>query len=120
MDTAKLAPKGLTITAEDVREGVVAVLSTYVSEPQFQGQTKERLGNPEVQGQVEAALRPAIEKWLLENRTSGEAIVQRISLAAKARAASRAASQAVSRKTAVSHRLNLPGKIGGLLVDGSG
>jgi DNA gyrase subunit B/topoisomerase-4 subunit B len=55
--------------------------------------------------------RPALERFLLENRTAGAQIVERIALAAKAREASRAAAQAVSRKTAVSHRLNLPGKL---------
>jgi DNA gyrase subunit B len=111
IDAAGIAPKGVNLTAEDIREGIVGVLSIYVHEPQFQGQTKERLGNPEVQNQVDAAIRPALETWLLENRTSGGAIVERIALAAKAREASRAASQAVSRKTAISHRLNLPGKL---------
>ena len=56
-------------------------------------------------------MRPALERFLLENRTAGAQIVERIALAAKAREASRAAAQAVSRKTAVSHRLNLPGKL---------
>ena len=111
MEAAGLEPKGISITAEDIREGMVGVLSIYIHEPQFQGQTKERLGNPEVQAQVDSAVRPALETFLLENRTSGAAIVERISLAAKAREASRAASQAVSRKTAISHRLNLPGKL---------
>jgi DNA gyrase subunit B/topoisomerase-4 subunit B len=111
MEAAGLAPKGVNITAEDIREGIVGVLSIYIHEPQFQGQTKERLGNPEVQNQVDSAIRPALETFLLENRTAGGAIVERISLAAKAREASRAASQAVSRKTAISHRLNLPGKL---------
>jgi DNA gyrase/topoisomerase IV subunit B len=80
-------------------------------EPQFQGQTKERLGNPEIQNQVDNAIRPALENFLLENKSAGASIVERIALAAKAREASRAASQAVSRKTAISHRLNLPGKL---------
>jgi DNA gyrase subunit B/topoisomerase-4 subunit B len=111
IETTDLAPKGVTLTAEDIREGVVGVLSLYVHEPQFQGQTKERLGSPEAQNQVDSAVRPALEKFLLENRTAGAAIVERIGLAAKAREASRAAAQAVSRKTAVSHRLNLPGKL---------
>jgi DNA gyrase subunit B len=111
MEQAGLEPKGVNITAEDIREGIVCVLSIYVREPQFQGQTKERLGNPEVQGQVDSAIRPALETFLLENRTTGAAIVERIALSAKAREASRAASQAVSRKTAISHRLNLPGKL---------
>jgi len=111
MERAGLEPKGVTLTADDIREGVVCVLSIYIQEPQFQGQTKERLGNPEVQAQVDSALRPALETFLLENRTAGASIVERIALAAKAREASRAASQAVSRKTAISHRLNLPGKL---------
>lgn len=111
MDAAGLAPKNLSITAEDIREGIVAVLSIYIHEPQFQGQTKERLGNPEAQQLVDSAIRPALETFLLENRTSGATIVERISLAARAREASRAAAQSVSRKTAISHRLNLPGKL---------
>jgi DNA gyrase subunit B len=111
MDVAGLEPKGVSITAEDIREGMVGVLSIYLHEPQFQGQTKERLGNPEVQAQVDSAIRPALETFLLENRTAGAAIVERIALAGKAREASRAASQAISRKTAISHRLNLPGKL---------
>jgi len=111
MENSKLVPKGLNVTADDIREGIVAVISIYIHEPQFQGQTKERLGNPETQGLVDSAVRPALETFLLENRSSGANIVERISLAAKAREASRAASQAVSRKTAISHRLNLPGKL---------
>jgi DNA topoisomerase IV B subunit len=111
IETSNLAPKGVTLTAEDVREGVVGVLSVYMQEPQFQGQTKERLGSPEAQALVDSAVRPALERFLLENKTVGAQIVERIALAAKAREASRAAAQAVSRKTAVSHRLNLPGKL---------
>ena len=111
MDDAGLTPKNLSITAEDIREGMGGVLSIYLQEPQFQGQTKERLGNPEAQALVDNAIRPALENFLHHNRTAGATIVDRIVLAAKAREASRAASQAVSRKTAISHRLNLPGKL---------
>ena len=111
LDATNLTPKGVSLTAEDIREGVGGILSIYMQEPQFQGQTKERLGSPEVQSQVDAVMRPALEKFLLENSSAGATIVERIVLAARAREASRAASQAVSRKTAVSHRLNLPGKL---------
>jgi DNA topoisomerase IV B subunit len=111
IETHNLTPKGVTLTAEDIREGVVCILSAYVVEPQFQGQTKDRLNNPEVQGQVDNVVRPAVEKWLNDNKTIAEAIVGRIILAARAREASRAASQAISRKSAVSHKLNLPGKL---------
>jgi DNA gyrase subunit B/topoisomerase-4 subunit B len=111
METHELGPKGVTLTAEDIREGITAVLSSYVVDPQFQGQTKGRLNNPEVTAQIEGVVRPALEKWLNENKTVAEPIVARIILAARAREASRAAAQQVTRKTAVSHRLNLPGKL---------
>ncbi len=108
--THKLDPKGVTLTAEDIREGVVAVLSTYVHDPQFQSQTKNRLNNPEVAAQVEGLVRPALENYLNENPNWAQAVVARTIVAARAREASRAAQQ-VTRKTAVSHRLNLPGKL---------
>lgn len=111
MAAKNISPKGVTIAAEDIREGVVALVSVYVREPQFQGQTKDRLNNPEVAGVVESALRVALEQWLLDNTTAADAIVARIITAARARAASRAAGQQVLRKTAISHRLNLPGKL---------
>jgi DNA gyrase subunit B/topoisomerase-4 subunit B len=111
IETHNLTPKGVTLTADDIREGIVCILSTYVVEPQFQGQTKNRLNNPEVAGQVDNVVRPAVEKWLNDNKTIAEAVVARIILAGRAREASRAASAAVSRKSAVSHKLNLPGKL---------
>jgi DNA gyrase subunit B len=111
METHKLTPKGVKISADDIREGLVALLSVYVEEPQFQGQTKDRLNNPEVTAQIESSVRTAFEQWLLNNKTSAESIIARVIISARARAASRAASQQVSRKTAVSHRLNLPGKL---------
>ena len=109
--THKLDPKGVTLTAEDLREGLVALVSLYISDPQFQGQTKDRLNNPEVAGLVDTAVRTELENYLNANKQVAEALVARMILAARAREASRAASQAVSRKTAVSHRLNLPGKL---------
>ena len=109
--THKLDPKGVTLTAEDIREGVVALLSTYVHDPQFQSQTKNRLNNPEVAGQVEGLVRPALENYLNGNPNWAQAVVARTIVAARAREASRAAHAAVTRKTAVSHRLNLPGKL---------
>ena len=111
MDTHKLTPKGVKVTADDIREGLVALVSVYVEEPQFQGQTKDRLNNPELTAQIETSVRTAFEQWLLNNKTSAESIIARVIISSRARAASRAASQQVSRKTAVSHRLNLPGKL---------
>ncbi|MBI4508782.1 MAG: type IIA DNA topoisomerase subunit B [Deltaproteobacteria bacterium] len=111
ISTHELGPKGVTLAAEDIREGLICILSYYLVEPQFQGQTKDRLNNPEALGAIDGAVRPALEQYLNENKTIAEAVVARIILAARAREASRAASQAVIRKTAVSHRLNLPGKL---------
>ena len=111
IDTHNLIPKGLSLQAEDIREGMAAVLSVLVLHPQFQGQTKERLNNPEVQAQVDTLVRPALETYLNENKTIAETLVGRMVLAARAREASREASKAVMRKSAVSHRLNLPGKL---------
>ncbi|MBI2964358.1 MAG: type IIA DNA topoisomerase subunit B [Deltaproteobacteria bacterium] len=110
LEIHNLVPRGLSIAPEDVREGVVAILSCYLTAPQFQGQTKERLNNPETQAVVDGAVRTALENQLLANRSLGDAIAARVVLAAKARSASRAAQQ-VTRKGAVSHRLNLPGKL---------
>ncbi len=111
LDIHNLVPRGLQIAAEDVREGVVGLLSCFLPNPQFQGQTKERLNNPEMTAAVDGFARSALENWLNGNRSSAEAIAARVVLAARARTASRAAAKEVVRKTAVSHRLNLPGKL---------
>jgi DNA gyrase subunit B/topoisomerase-4 subunit B len=111
IETHNLTPRGVTLAAEDIREGVIGVLSIFVEDPQFQGQTKDRLNNAEVQSMVDGAVRPALEQWLNNNRTVAETIVNRIIIAARAREASRAASASISRKTATGGRLNLPGKL---------
>ncbi len=111
IDTHNMSPKGVTLTAEDIREGLIGVLSVFIEEPQFQGQTKDRLNNPELVSAVDGVVRPALEHWLNHNISVAEAIVARIILAARAREASRAAQAEVSRKSATSSRLNLPGKL---------
>ncbi len=111
IETHNLSPKGVTLTAEDLREGLVAVLSVFVQEPQFQGQTKDRLNNPELLAAVDAQVRPALEHWLNSKPSVAEQIVARAVLAARAREASRAAQQDVIRKSATSARLTLPGKL---------
>ena len=111
IETHNLSPKGVTLAAEDIREGLTGVLSLFVEEPQFQGQTKDRLNNPEILSAMDSAVRPALEHWLNHNRTTAEAIVARIILAARAREASRVAQAEVTRKTATTGRLNLPGKL---------
>ena len=111
IDTHNLSPKGVTITAEDLREGLVGILSIFIGNPQFQGQTKDRLNNPELTADVDSTVRPALEHWLNHNLSVAEAIVARIILAARAREASRTAQEQVSRKSATSNRMNLPGKL---------
>ena len=106
-----LVPRGVALTADDVREGLVALLAIKIPQPQFQGQTKERLNNSEVTPVIDAIVRSALENALNANRTAGDAIGARVVLASRARSASRAAAQQVQRKGAVSHRLNLPGKL---------
>jgi DNA gyrase subunit B/topoisomerase-4 subunit B len=111
IDTHGLQPRGVQLVAEDLREGVFAILSIRMREPQFQGQTKGRLNNPEVKGAIDGGVRPLLEQWLHENRSVGEQIVARATQAARARIASRQADVHVRRKSATSGRLNLPGKL---------
>jgi DNA gyrase subunit B/topoisomerase-4 subunit B len=111
IETHNLSPKGVTLTAEDIREGLTGVLSVFIQEPQFQGQTKDRLNNPELVSAVDGLVRPGLEHWLNHNISVAEAIVARVILSARAREASRAAQAEVSRKSATSTRLNLPGKL---------
>ncbi len=111
VETHGLSPKGVSISAEDIREGLTGVLSLFVRDPQFQGQTKDRLNNPELVQVVDSVVRPALEHWLNHNISAANAIVARIILAARARAASRAAQQEVTRKGMAATRLNLPGKL---------
>jgi len=106
----KLFPRKPTVSPDDIREGVVAGLHVLVQEPQFQGQTKGRLNNPEVRGEVYRRTRGALDKWLLSDRKQGERLIQRIVDAARARAAARAAVNQVRRKS-VTTKLRLPGKL---------
>ena len=109
-----LLPKGVKLTGEDIREGLLAIISVSVpgavSQLQFQGQTKDRLNNPEIEAPVDALVK-SFENVLNSKPSLANALVERILLAAKARAAARSASQGVSRKVGISHRLNLPGKL---------
>ena len=102
--------KGVQLTADDIREGVTAILSVFHGDPMFQGQTKEKLNNPEVAGIVDSLVRPNLETWLNGNPSVADAIVGRIVLAARARAASRAAVAEVRRK-GPGRKTNLPGKL---------
>ncbi|MCC9645121.1 type IIA DNA topoisomerase subunit B [Rhodopirellula sp. JC740] len=119
IDTHNLTPRGVKITHEDIREGLIAIVSIFVAEPQFQGQTKDRLNNPEAHGIVESGIRGAMEQWLNNNPSVADAVIARIVAAARARAASRAASEAVSRKGG-SKRTMLPGKLSDCVSGGKG
>lgn len=111
MDTHELLPKKLDISADDIREGIFAIINLFMVDPQFQGQTKEKLNNPQARSHIAGALRLELEQWLINHPTTGDAIAARVIQAARARQASRAAIRAVRRKASISHRLNLPGKL---------
>ncbi|MBL8815765.1 MAG: type IIA DNA topoisomerase subunit B [Planctomyces sp.] len=111
MDVHGFKPRGVTITSEDIREGLVCVLSVFVSEPMFQGQTKERLNNPEMASYVDGMVRPALENWLNNNPSLADTVLGRMVLAARARQASRDAVNEVKRKSVTSRKTNLPGKL---------
>ena len=111
METHNLLPKTPDISADDIREGLFTIVNLFLVDPQFQGQTKEKLNNPEARSLVTSALRLDLEQYFNGHPTTGEAIAARVIQAAKARQASRAAAKSVRRKTSVSHRLNLPGKL---------
>ena len=111
MDTHSLTPKGLDISADDVREGLVAVLNLFMVDPQFQGQTKEKLNNTGARSLVSGAVRVELEQFLNARPTTGESIAARVIQSARARAASRAAAKSARKKSSLSHRLNLPGKL---------
>ena len=112
IERRKLLPKEISsITSDDVREGLIAIINVYLQgEVEFQGQTKGRL-NSEIASQVEVVIKHSLEHFLNENQTLGDTLANRIILSAQARIASRQAKEAVQRKTNISHRLNLPGKL---------
>ncbi len=98
------------LTGEDMREGLVAVISVKLPNPQFEGQTKAKLGNPEVRTAVETVVGQALEVYLEEHPNDAGKIVEKVILAAKARLAARAARDSVIRK-GVLDGLALPGKL---------
>ncbi len=111
IETHDIKVKGLKITADDIREGLVAIVSVFLRDPMFESQTKNRLTNPEIESTVDNFVRPALEAWLNNNKTAADAIVSRIIIAARMREASRAAKEEVKRKSPGSRRLSLPGKL---------
>ena len=109
-DSKLLEKVKVEISGDDFREGLTAVISVKVMEPQFEGQTKTKLGNNEVMGAVDMAVGEALSNYLEENPKQARAIVDKVILAATARHAARKAREMVQRKTPLSGS-SLPGKL---------
>ena len=99
-----------TLTGDDIREGLTAVISLKIKEPQFEGQTKAKLGNPEAKAAVESVVLDGLADYLERNPLDAKAIIENCLLSAKARKAAKAARQTVLRKGAL-EGLALPGKL---------
>ncbi len=106
----KLIKEGISLTGDDSREGLTAVISIKLSNPQFEGQTKAKLGNSEAEGIVEAITNEALSAFLEENPSVGNKIVEKAVLAARARDAARKARELTRRKGALESG-SLPGKL---------
>ncbi|MEO1076589.1 MAG: DNA topoisomerase (ATP-hydrolyzing) subunit B, partial [Bacteroidota bacterium] len=98
------------LSGDDFREGITAVISVKVAEPQFEGQTKTKLGNSEVQGAVESLVGQKLQEWLDDHPKEAKTIIQKVALSAQARIAARRARELVQRKSAFSGG-GLPGKL---------
>ena len=109
-ESGMLSKLKFEISGDDFREGLTAVVSVKVAEPQFEGQTKTKLGNDEVAAAVDAAMSAALSNYLEENPKNAKAIVEKVILAATARHAARAARESVQRKSPLSGA-GLPGKL---------
>lgn len=109
-DQKMLEKVKVEINGEDFREGLTAVISVKVAEPQFEGQTKTKLGNDEVKGMVDRAVGEALTDYLEEHPKEAKTIVEKIVLAATARTAARKAREMVQRKSPL-HGGGLPGKL---------
>jgi DNA gyrase subunit B (EC 5.99.1.3) len=108
--TGLLKESDPNFTGEDVREGLTAIISVKLPEPQFESQTKSKLGNAEVKGAVESVVGEALTRWLEENPREAKAIIQKCLTSARAREAARQARELVIRKSAL-ESLTLPGKL---------
>ena len=105
-----LAKEKVTISGDDFREGLTAIISVKVMEPQFEGQTKTKLGNSEVMGAVDQLVGAMLNNYLEENPKDAKTLVQKVILAAKARQAASKAREMIQRKSVLSST-SLPGKL---------
>ena len=108
--TGQLKDADPNLTGDDVREGLTAIISVKLPEPQFEGQTKAKLGNAEVKVQVESVVNEALARHLEENPSDGRRIIEKCLTAARAREAARKARDLVIRKSAL-EGMTLPGKL---------
>src|SRR5205807_3855844 len=106
----QLKEKDENLLGEDIREGLTAILTVRLSDPQFEGQTKAKLGNVSIRSLVERATNEKLAEWLEENPREAHQIVQKSTLAARARVAARQARDLTRRKTAL-EGAGLPGKL---------
>jgi DNA gyrase subunit B len=109
-DNGLLKEKDENLSSDDVREGLTAVVSVKIPDPQFEGQTKSKLSNPEVRSVVEKVFSEELDYYLQENPKDAKAIIGKGALAARARKAARAAREAIVRKGAL-EGMALPGKL---------
>jgi len=109
-DKGELREKDENLTGEDVREGLTAVISAKLSDPQFEGQTKTKLGNPGMQGFVHSIVNARLAEFLEENPQDARAVIRKAVSAAQARAAARKARDLTRRKSALENS-TLPGKL---------
>ena len=100
----------IALTGDDIREGLTGVVSVRVQEPQFEGQTKTKLGNTEIKSKVQVLVNQELPKWLSKNTKEGRAIVERCALAAKARMSAKKARELTKRKS-ILETAGLPGKL---------
>ena len=111
-DSGALLKKDPNLTGDDIREGMVAVISLKLPDPQFEGQTKGRLGSTVARKYIEFVLSEAFAAWLAKNKAKGRQIVKRAAVAAKARQAAKAARELTRRKGLLdSQSAGLPGKL---------
>ncbi len=109
-DKKKLLDASESLTSEDVREGLTAIISVKVPNPQFEGQTKTKLGNSEVKGMVDSVVSEALSTFFEENPSAAKAIISKCMEASRAREAARKARELVRRKGALEYS-TLPGKL---------
>ncbi|MFP4524248.1 MAG: DNA topoisomerase (ATP-hydrolyzing) subunit B [Candidatus Woesearchaeota archaeon] len=106
----RILKNGQRLSSDDVREGLTAIISVRVPEPQFEGQTKTRLGNSEVKGIVDRIVSTSLNTFLEENPKEAKAVLEKAVLASQAREAARKARELTRRKSALEHS-TLPGKL---------